>query len=235
MEKLYTEAEFLQGQERQLFSIDLMLNSNKVSLADIENIIPGVIHTNDSKNLSLKFISESFCRIAGFYRDDFLRWSVEDYFNKIVHPVSKKIIFKLATSLSTSNNIDYVQGYFQKARPFEGADYELYFSNKKLLSDSLTITISHPMKNLGTIVNKLERVLDDNYFLRKHYKQFASLSKKEVEILKLIVTGVTRKNISELLNISVQTYDTHRKNIKKKLEVKSYKDLYQYAESFGLI
>ena len=50
------------------------------------------------------------------------------------------------------------------------------------------------------------------------------LSCREVEILKLIALGTSRSNIAEQLDISVFTYDEHRKNIKNKLGLKSHAD-----------
>lgn len=51
-----------------------------------------------------------------------------------------------------------------------------------------------------------------------------ALSKREFEIFKLIALGKARAEIAEDLNISVFTYDEHRKNIKNKLGLQSYTD-----------
>jgi DNA-binding NarL/FixJ family response regulator len=48
-----------------------------------------------------------------------------------------------------------------------------------------------------------------------------SLSKREIEILKLVVEEYSSKEISEILFISHRTVETHRKNILKKLGVKN--------------
>jgi DNA-binding NarL/FixJ family response regulator len=47
------------------------------------------------------------------------------------------------------------------------------------------------------------------------------LTKREIEILKLIADGLTNQQIKEKLFISIDTVDTHRKNLYHKLEVKN--------------
>ena len=55
------------------------------------------------------------------------------------------------------------------------------------------------------------------------------LTKRETEILMLIARGKTSKQVSEQLNISKLTVDTHRKNIHKKLGITSNAGLMKYA------
>ena len=62
----------------------------------------------------------------------------------------------------------------------------------------------------------------------------STLSKREVEILKLIVKGFTDKEIGLELNISYYTADTHRKNIINKLQVKNTACLAYIAGKFGI-
>ena len=56
-----------------------------------------------------------------------------------------------------------------------------------------------------------------------------SLSKREIEIMKLIVDGKTNKEISEVLFISQRTVEKHKGNILNKLEMKSVVDLVKFA------
>jgi two-component system response regulator NreC len=61
------------------------------------------------------------------------------------------------------------------------------------------------------------------------------LSVRELEVLRLIIEGRGRKEISKLLNISVQTLDTHRTNIMMKLGCKSTAELVHLALRANLI
>ncbi len=61
------------------------------------------------------------------------------------------------------------------------------------------------------------------------------LSKREKEILKLIAEGFTNLEISKKLFISIDTVDTHRKNLHTKLNVKNTAMLIRYAITNGYI
>jgi len=50
---------------------------------------------------------------------------------------------------------------------------------------------------------------------------FSTLSKREVEIVRLITQEFSNNDIAEQLEISKRTVETHRKNIFKKTKVKS--------------
>tara|TARA_B110001450_G_scaffold46802_1_gene43474 strand:- start:22 stop:660 length:639 start_codon:yes stop_codon:yes gene_type:complete len=56
-----------------------------------------------------------------------------------------------------------------------------------------------------------------------------SITKRELEILELVVQEHTTKEIGEKLFISNNTVDTHRKNIMRKLEVKNTVGLVKFA------
>ena len=60
------------------------------------------------------------------------------------------------------------------------------------------------------------------------------ISTREREIIQLIKKGDTSKVIGKKLNISQYTVETHRKNILKKLQLNSIKELISYAYENGL-
>ncbi|MDC1451882.1 response regulator transcription factor [Vicingaceae bacterium] len=62
-----------------------------------------------------------------------------------------------------------------------------------------------------------------------------SLTERENEITALIASGFTNKEIGVKLYLSHHTIHTHRKNILKKLGIKSASELTVYAMSVGLI
>lgn len=55
------------------------------------------------------------------------------------------------------------------------------------------------------------------------------LTARETEILQLVVEGLTNQEIAEILFISPNTVDTHRKNIMSKLDIHSVTGLVKYA------
>ncbi|MGH2665443.1 response regulator [Flavobacterium sp.] len=63
----------------------------------------------------------------------------------------------------------------------------------------------------------------------------SSITARELEILNLISQEKSGKDISEMLDISVNTVETHRKNLMKKLNVKSSVGLVIFAAKHNLI
>ena len=56
-----------------------------------------------------------------------------------------------------------------------------------------------------------------------------TLTKREKEIIKLVVEGLTNKEIADKLCISIRTVDSHKNNIMQKLNLKSSVELVKYA------
>jgi DNA-binding NarL/FixJ family response regulator len=74
--------------------------------------------------------------------------------------------------------------------------------------------------------NKVKTVIKKDFFALKH-----QLTKREMEILRLIKQEDSTKKIAEILNLSFYTVETHRKNISQKLKFKTKKELYAFLET----
>ena len=61
------------------------------------------------------------------------------------------------------------------------------------------------------------------------------LTKREVEVLQLIVSELTSTEIAEELDISIRTVETHRKNISQKVNARSSIGLVKYAIRSGFV
>jgi DNA-binding NarL/FixJ family response regulator len=61
------------------------------------------------------------------------------------------------------------------------------------------------------------------------------ISKQEKEIIKLIIKGLTSKEIADVLFISKTTVTTHRKNIHRKLEISNSSSLIKFAHENNLL
>lgn len=70
---------------------------------------------------------------------------------------------------------------------------------------------------------------------RKNAGQPVSLSRREIEVLKLVANGLTNKEIAEKLFISPLTVDSHRKNLIAKLEARNTASLIKIALDYGYI
>jgi DNA-binding CsgD family transcriptional regulator len=61
-----------------------------------------------------------------------------------------------------------------------------------------------------------------------------SISKREKQIIKMIVAGYKNAEIAEAIDIRLPTVETHRKNIYRKLKLKNTADLISFATRNGL-
>lgn len=61
------------------------------------------------------------------------------------------------------------------------------------------------------------------------------LSRREEAVLKLVAQGCSSKKVASLLNISYRTVETHRQNIKHKLDIHSTAELAKYAVQKGIL
>lgn len=100
---------------------------------------------------------------------------------------------------------------------------------KKAGKDEL-VTAIHKLVNRGhyyspSISTEVNKWLNNPDMIR----QATPLTKRERQILKLIADGKTSQQISRSLKISKYTVDTHRKNIHKKLDIKTNTGLVKYV------
>ncbi len=77
--------------------------------------------------------------------------------------------------------------------------------------------------------------LDTGNKLPSSIISYESLSAREKEVLRLLAGGMTNRGISEHLCISVNTVETHRKKIMKKLDLHNLSDIIKYTMVHGLL
>jgi DNA-binding NarL/FixJ family response regulator len=73
---------------------------------------------------------------------------------------------------------------------------------------------------------------------KKNYNGLAlldDLSKRELQVLKLIATGLTNNRIADQLILSIRTIETHRRNLHQKLGVHNTAGLVKFAAENDLI
>jgi len=78
------------------------------------------------------------------------------------------------------------------------------------------------------VVTKIFNLLSDNK-LTQEKPESIELSNRETDVLVALVKGMTNKEISDKLFISIHTVITHRKNIIRKTGIKSVSGLTVYA------
>jgi len=86
---------------------------------------------------------------------------------------------------------------------------------------------------------EISKVLAEDYVreinIRGAEDSYDLLSPREREILQLLVEGRSNKDIAGLLNLSLYTVETHRRNLQSKLNLHSFPELILYAVRKGII
>ncbi len=113
-------------------------------------------------------------------------------------------------------------GYLMK----DDSDDELLVAIQKVLSGKSYIS-----------PNMAEDFADDVISMYRNEKRspFQELTKREKEILQLVVKGYTSKQMAEILHLSQRTIDHHRSNLLRKFNRKNSVEMVNYAVRNGFV
>lgn len=90
-------------------------------------------------------------------------------------------------------------------------------------------------EDVDALVYKLERVMEGELFFKNTINYSEDLTEREEQIVKLYCEGKTRKEMSEILDISMRTVANSISIIYEKLYVTNYQELILKAIEMGLI
>ncbi|WP_210463214.1 helix-turn-helix domain-containing protein [Rufibacter roseolus] len=211
-------------------------------IAAFADLLPGVvvIH-NIQKDLAVEYMSLRGLRQIGTTLEELQQMGAE-FHSRFFNPIeSADYIPKLIQGLLSRNDPDEVLSFFQQVRFHDQEDWMLHLSSVKIFMRDeedlplLSITIAIAVNPMNHVTAKINRVLEENAFLRQHYQRFALLGPREREVLRLVALGKSSQEISQEMYISEKTVNTHRRNIKTKLNTHSFFEISQYARAFDLI
>ncbi len=174
---------------------------------------------------------------------------------KVLIPIRKKGIKKLAFTIAEDALVHTaIAASLDKAKPiiqslyFSGLDearsHSEHVKNARppkfecqtnANTDSIDIDLNIDSNDLPRFLTSMKQIEVDNQFAQDHLNQYNTLTFREIEVLKLIATGNTNKQIGQSLFIEESSVKSHRKNIKQKLNITSQFDIYQFARCFHLI
>lgn len=108
----------------------------------------------------------------------------------------------------------------------------------RAMKDGAADFIEKPFNN-DHLISKVKFYLDKSELLGKNKQQLDdieerinSLTKREREVMELLVNGQQNKVIARVLNISPRTVELHRAKVMKKLNARSLSDLVKAAFHF---
>ena len=110
-------------------------------------------------------------------------------------------------------------------------------ANAYLLKDVSNTVLLKTMQSITAKDFVLQEGLnnpDDSVF-KESFSATVKLTMREKEIVQLIVKGKTTTEIADVLSISSNTIETHRRNLYRKLEVKNLTELINFAHTYDLM
>lgn len=119
----------------------------------------------------------------------------------------------------------------ERAR-LEGANAYLL---KNTGNEELLLALDTVDSNSFYMAEQLEQELTSKKLFKDDFAQKMKLTRREVEIIRLLAMGNTSHQTSVELSISPHTVDTHRKNIFRKLEINNIADLVRFAHDNKII
>jgi DNA-binding CsgD family transcriptional regulator len=200
--------------------------------------LPVAIIIHCIEDLSITYMNRPGLERIGTTLEELQNINHEQYFVRyFVDEDVKDYVPKILKIVQTGSPAEV--SYFQKVRTVK--EWQLFVSNTKVFargkSGKVThlITVASMLDPDNHITANVNRLMTEVNFLRDNSRLFKKLTKREKEILTLMARGMNSAEISQKLFISPTTADTHRRNIKSKLDLKSRYDIVQFAQVFNLI
>jgi DNA-binding CsgD family transcriptional regulator len=218
-----------------------LITQKIAEIASFADEYPGavIILSGDASRV-LYMSARGLSDIGGITQEELTAMGPE-YHSRYFNPDEAHEYVPQVVGLLERNDLNYAVTLFQQVRTGPRLDFAWHMTTARVLAQDaaglplLVICFSTPIDPKSHITTKVQRLLDENTFLRQHSATFASLTSREREVLGCLALGHTSHEIATAFNISAQTADTHRRNIRQKLGAASSFDLGQYARAFNLI
>jgi DNA-binding CsgD family transcriptional regulator len=205
------------------------------------DLLPGIVIIHNISTKRIEYICGMGERLLGISLEELKQWDSEDYHSRFFNMEEAREYVPRIFAMVQGNNDNESVSFFQQVRFYNNDDWQWHLSSSKIFlrddagSPLLLITISIPIDPRHHFTVKIQRLLDENNLLKKSRNTWNTLTKREKEILKLMALGKNCSEVAEILFISEKTAETHRRNIRMKINAHSNYDILRFAQAFDLI
>lgn len=216
--------------DRDIYEI---IYDERAPLDPLAKVMPALLHLNRTCDFKPTYVDPKFKSLLDLSAEEFdlLRNNALDF----VHPDDLSHAIN-ASTFYLENLEDYKTiSFTQRVLNFRTKEYlPLYTtsmfvdSRQCLMSMSIPLLVDFKDKTMDTLLEELN-------FANKHLHQFAMLSPRELELMKLWVQNVDNKAIARRMKITDNTVKSYKKKIYKKLSIKQFSELYQFAKAFDIV
>jgi DNA-binding CsgD family transcriptional regulator len=217
------------------------------ALSDIGNT---GINVFDINKLEVAFFSANFGKALGYSPSDYAE-SNHRFFDQKIHPddriqfsLNSISILKIFDQFSRDEKLNHKSIYEYRMLNSQGKYIRLIEQYQVLELDKKgqlwllfgIVDISPNQEETDSVKSQLLNFRTGTFIpLTIPQKPELDLTKRELEILKLVRDGFLSKEISDKLSISVHTVNTHRQRFLEKLGANNSIEAVVFASKFGLL
>jgi len=143
----------------------------------------------------------------------------------VIYPSIKIIMVSMHDSLDSISDLIEIGVH----------SYLLKNSQPDEVRTAINLVINNEFYYNNLVSKALHRKVQENGLIKSDVVKRSGLSPREIQVLKLICQEYTMREISEMLCLSEQTVQTHRKNLMKKINAKNTVSLVKFAFQNGIV
>ena len=202
-------------------------------------LMPGISVIHEIEGYHPIFMTRNGLELFGLSLEELLEIG-ENYFEEFFNEDFTVEFFEKLVPLLKKENKEETFTLFHQVKFPPKENFEWFVSSVRIFHSvdeipTHTLSITFPIGNLERIPNLAEKLLAENKFSRVYSGRFSRLSGREKEVLKSFAEGKSAQQVSNQLNISPETVNSHKKSIRHKLEISSVYEMSQYAHAFDLL
>lgn len=215
------------------FSIDHSVFKDSLDL--VSSTLNAVVHLNRPDDLGITYVNRKYLENHEINLEYLQEYGAE-FLNQIISPQTVKRVFPLIFNYLSDGDFTRNLNVIQEYKIRSGSAYSNHFSSINFNGEiNQFVCVDFSLDELESGCKKFKKIIDVSREKENKYPLYKSLTKREIEVLKLVANGYSNRLIGEFLYISSHTVRTHRNNIYRKLGLKNIRDAIYFAELFDLI
>ncbi|MEO1054434.1 MAG: LuxR C-terminal-related transcriptional regulator [Bacteroidota bacterium] len=226
--------EIVQEESANLFIIDQLIAKKEKTVSEVGEQLHTFFYVVN-QDLTISYVNPAGSELVGMGNED-IEEIGSSFLEKYIHPESQRTLYPCLMELFKKRDENYVYCDFQRIWSDREGQYITCFTLAKIEGSFRgVLALAQPIQQMSYLGHKLQRIFDEQDFMRKHRHIFAKLTSREKQVMRYVAMGLTNPQIADKLFISRKTVEQHRKNIKRKLEIKTFAQMTQYAQAFDLV
>lgn len=228
----------------QLHGIAKSLKHGKYNIPEIGEIMPASLMIQDldsAQPIGCSYMNNWGCEQLGTSVEEINQLGTNYYLHYFVKEESYSILQNIKNFLALGD-FHKQYNFFQRVKLYRDKDYTWFYTVLKVVQiplnstlENKAILLSSPVVGIDSLISRVNKTLDQDQYIRHNYRRFAALTNREKQIITLLADGKSSSDIAEHMFISRHTVSTHRKNILRKIECKSFAEVLRFAMAFELI